>query len=361
MLQQMDKLWWKITGAVLVLFSIIAGLWLPVGPGVDHVSPTSLTTGRSIALQITGYNTHFKSAAPSQQVWLRHAYPGDTLYLCLQQLDITGEDHLSAAIDLPQLPTVHANKTYDLVLNNDVDGSFVLRDAILIRQSGKDSASAEVPACTPTVSVNDPAYLSLPHRIILYETIRNLFFHVPMWFVMTALLLLSFIAAILYLRHEEAKWDLLSAELVNVAIFFGLLGFATGSLWGNFTWGNLGDWVLRDTKVLGSLIALLMYLAYFVLRGSLPEAEKKARIGAVYNIFAFVLFIVFIYVLPRMSSTLHPGSGNNPAFNIYDVDDTMRWIFYPAVLGWILVGLWLSSIRTRMRYVAEKIQWKKLR
>ncbi len=329
MLKQMYRQWWKIVGALLVLISLVAGLALPIGPGIVFTTVDQIQIGSSASATITGYNTHFASGQPSLQVLLRH----DTLYICGKVQEVASEDHVLVYFDVPDnLPANHTDKVYDLVINNDIDGTFALRKAITILGTG---ASEEAYAgCQPEVSVNEPAYLSLPYRIILYETIRNLFFHVPMWFVMTFLLLLSFVQAIRYLSSMDAKHDVLSAELVNVAIFFGILGFVTGSLWGHFTWGNLGDWLLKDTKVLGALIALLIYLAYFVLRGSLRDEAKKARISAVYNIFSFVLFIVFIYVLPRMTESLHPGNGGNPAFNIYDVDDTMRPVFYTVVSRW---------------------------
>ena len=350
MLKQMYRQWWKILGALLVLISLVAGLALPIGPGIVSISVDQLQTGSTATTNITGYNTHFATGQSSLQVLLRH----DTLYLCGQVREIAGEDHLVADFVIPDnLPTNHTDKVYDLVINNDVDGTFALRKVVTILGTGTTEGAQA--GCRPEVSVNEPAYLSLPYRIILYETIRNLFFHVPMWFVMTFLLLLSFVQAIRYLSSMQTKHDILSAELVNVAIFFGVLGFATGSLWGHYTWGNLGDWLLKDTKVLGALIALLIYLAYFVLRGSLRDEAKKARISAVYNIFSFVLFIVFIYVLPRMTESLHPGNGGNPAFNIYDVDDTMRPVFYTAVIGWILMGLWLASIRTRIRFIHNTI------
>lgn len=361
MIRQMDKLWWKLIGAVFVLFSLAAGLLLPTGPGVVSALPTTSFSGDKIAVSITGYNTHFESAVGTNQVWLRHNGIDDTLYLCTEDIQVVHEDKVVATFLLPHpLPEGHQDKVYDILLNNDIDGTFALRNHITIqhREASDSTFSVPLSTCEVAVNQNDPTYLSLPYRIVLYETIRNLFFHVPMWFVMTMLLLISFVYSIMYLRKGNLKHDFLAAELVNVGILFGILGFATGSLWGHYTWGNLGDWLLRDTKVLGALIALLMYLAYFVLRGSLQDEEKKARIGAVYNIFAFVLFIMFIYVLPRMTETLHPGNGGNPAFNIYDVDDNMRWIFYPAVIGWILMGLWLTSIRTRIRYIEHHIHWR---
>ena len=52
---------------------------------------------------------------------------------------------------------------------------------------------------------------------------------------------------------------------------------------------------------------------------------------------------------------MHPGSGGNPGFNMYDLDSRMRLIFYPAVIGWILIGVWIVSIRVKVRTLEEKI------
>jgi heme exporter protein C len=58
--------------------------------------------------------------------------------------------------------------------------------------------------------------------------------------------------------------------------------------------------------------------------------------------------------LPRMVDSLHPGSGGNPAFKAYDLDKYMRLVFYPAVAGWILFGLWVASLRIRIALIKYK-------
>lgn len=131
---------------------------------------------------------------------------------------------------------------------------------------------------------------------------------------------------------------------MNVSLLFGILGITTGSLWARATWGG---WWTYDTKLNGSALTLLMYFAYVVLRGSVPDAHKRGRLAAVYNIFAFMLMLVFIMVLPRLTDSLHPGNGGNPAFSAYDLDDSLRSVFYPACLGWILLGIWAFNLRLR--------------
>ena len=94
---------------------------------------------------------------------------------------------------------------------------------------------------------------------------------------------------------------------------------------------------------------MLVYLAYMILRGSLDDEHKRARLSAVYSIFAFTLMLVFIMILPRLTDSLHPGNGGNPAFSSYDLDNRMRTVFYPAVIGWTLLAAWITEIRVRMK------------
>jgi heme exporter protein C len=65
--------------------------------------------------------------------------------------------------------------------------------------------------------------------------------------------------------------------------------------------------------------------------------------------------IPLIFIIPRMTSSMHPGSGGNPGFNMYDLDSTMRRVFYPAVAGWILLGVWIASTRIRILEAEDKI------
>ncbi len=188
----------------------------------------------------------------------------------------------------------------------------------------------------------------VPRQPILNETIRNVYFHVPLWFSMMILMTASMWYAIKYLRFGQIEADEYSVEFANVAIFFGVLGFLTGSLWGNYTWG---DWLPKDPKIIAVEVGLLIYSSYFILRSSFEDEQRKARLSAIYNIFAFATFIPLVWILPRLTDSLHPGNGGNPAFGKYDMDNQMRMVFYPAVIGWILLGVWITSLRIRIRII----------
>src|SRR5688500_14721308 len=146
--------------------------------------------------------------------------------------------------------------------------------------------------------------MAVPRLEILNETVRALYFHVPMWFGMVLLFLISVYYAIRYLRNPLSDHDRKSVEYAHVGMAFGILGMVTGMIWANYTWGS--PWH-GDPKQNGAAIALLVYMAYFILRASIQNEEQRARLSAVYNIFAFAAMVPLIFIIPRLTSSMHPG------------------------------------------------------
>jgi heme exporter protein C len=193
--------------------------------------------------------------------------------------------------------------------------------------------------------------MPVPKLDILEQSIRNLYYHVPMWFGMILLLLASAINAVKYLRTSDMRFDIRSEQQARMGIVFGIMGLVTGMVWAKNTWGAY--WT-NDPKLNSAAIGMLMYLAYTVLRGSMEDDEKRARVSAVYNLFSFPVFVVLIFILPRLTDSLHPGNGGNPGFNSYDLDSRLRMVFYPAVIGWTLIGFWIAQLYSRIEQLKKQ-------
>ena len=183
-----------------------------------------------------------------------------------------------------------------------------------------------------------------------------------MWFGMMILFIVSFVYSIKYLRTSSHRYDIFASNFAAMGSFFGILGYATGIIWANYTWltdqhQSLAN-VLKEPKLIGAAIALLIYGAYFVLRGSLTDIDKKARVSAVYNILAFAMLFPSIWIIPRLVGSLHPGApgsdSGNPALNFNDIDSRLRMVFYPGVIGWTLLGVWIATIKIRLQLLKDK-------
>ena len=188
----------------------------------------------------------------------------------------------------------------------------------------------------------------VPELPILNETIRNLYFHVTIWFALMVILSISVVYSIRYLYKNKEEDDIIASESIHVGMLFAVLGILTGMVWANFTWG--APWV-NDPKLNGVAISMLFYLAYLILRNAIDDETKKARVSAVYNLFAFSMFIIFIWVMPRLTDSLHPGNGGNPGFGKFDLDNRMRMVFYPAIVGWTIIGIWILEFRIRIKKI----------
>ena len=197
---------------------------------------------------------------------------------------------------------------------------------------------------------------NVPAREILHETIRNLYFHVCMWNTMMILFTVSVVYAVKYLRFGRVNDDINSINFAKVGMLFGVLGYTTGIIWASYTWTEYASstQIFSEPKLLGAAIALLVYFAYLVLRGSITDIDKRAKISAVYSIFAYVMLFPSIWILPRLLESLHPGREGNPGMNFKDLDGRLRIVFYPAIVGWTLLGIWLTSLGIRLDLLKEK-------
>lgn len=341
--QLIYKSWWKVLAVVLLVYVHLMGMLAPLKPGITGVMPGSARTGQEISVQVEGYNTHFNEAEDSLRAWLKL---DEKRALAASKIAVKSETQVEITFQIPAyLPVDQRVQDLSLVLDNAIDGAFVRPSALLVTQDSIDPAMGEKTWVNATIQrVHTHEGITYPFRSILGETIRNTYFHVSLWLAMVILFIAALVYSIRYLRSQQVTDDEWASSLTTVGILYGLLGLITGAIWAKYTWGQFWSW---DIKQFTTLIALLIYLAYFSLRSAFPDHERKARISAVYNIFAFTALIPLIYVLPRLTDSLHPGNGGNPALGGEDLDNTMRMVFYPAVLGWTLIGCWMASLYYR--------------
>lgn len=349
------KLWLKIICIVFLVYTAVFAFKTPLIPGGMDVSTDQLQPGKNTFTYI-GYNTHFDAANQQQQFFISVGKQ----YYCAEVLHVEDATHAVISVDLPD---TLSSKTIGFYSNNDLDGTVYIRksidtDAFVINEQ------SNLGTCDPQVKTDEHSQFGYPFQIVIYETIRNLMWHVPMWFTMFLLMGFSFAYSIKYLnqsgRSEDnsiAKYETLSlldrkaATSASVGLVFCILGLTTGSFWARFTWG---DWWPNDPQLNGALVVFIVYVAYFILRGSTKDEEKRGRLAAIFNIFALVMMVILLMVMPRFSESLHPGKDGTPAFSAYDLNSTLRTIFYPAVIGWALLGYWIYSLVLRIRNLEIK-------
>ncbi len=341
----MKQYWWKILTVLILLYVFIVGLSAPLGQGITSTSPTMLTSGNTVVLKVEGYNTSFTQG--KNEAWLKL----DSAHsIAAKSVEVIDDNHLTMSYILPnELPNNVENAPATLVVNNTVKGYAIYPGAASIQANQTIDSTNTAIWTTIAYALTENTDFDFPFRNILVETIRNLYFHVPLWFGMIIILLVAMIQSIKYLRNDfDFQYDIKARAYVQVGFLFGILGILTGGIWAKFTWGEFWSFDIKQNM---TAVALLIYSAYFLLRVSFEDEQQKAKLAAIYNIFAFVSLIPLLFVIPRMYDSLHPGNGGNPAFGGEDLDNTMRTVFYPAVIGFTLLGAWIANLLIRVENI----------
>ena len=334
---------WKISGFVLVAYVLIMVFTVPMGPGLLEFRASGEATAEiesglnAPEYILTGFGTHWGVESEQLQVIVR----SNKNLVALEVIEVLDDTHARVGVSLPySLPS----KSWDVLINHSIDGTLLLENGLFLADRFIDESIA-LPLLTLAEAPGTLTF-HFPYQPRILETIRNLMLHVPMWFTMFVLMGIAFVASIRQLSSPRGITEDEKAEAaVNAGLLFGILGLITGSVWARFTWGA---WWVDDPQLNGALVTVLVYSGYSVLRNSVESERLRARLSAVYNLFAFVILVILLMVLPRFSESLHPGKGGNPGFNSYDLDSALRAAFYPAVIGWILIGIWMYRINLRL-------------
>lgn len=187
---------------------------------------------------------------------------------------------------------------------------------------------------------------------------RIIFFHVPMSWLAVLAFFMSMWYGISYLRKKEIKYDIKSATAAELGFIFSILATITGSIWAKFNWGSFWNWDPRETSI---FVLLLIYGAYFSLRSALENEERRASLSAVYSIVAFVTVPFFVFIMPRIMFSLHPGGEGSsaPIINANGkmyMDMNMRYVFYASLIGFSVLYVWLFQLRTKISLIAYNNQ-----
>ncbi len=139
---------------------------------------------------------------------------------------------------------------------------------------------------------------------------RIFYFHLPIAISAYLAFAVVFVSSILYLRSKQQKWDLTALSAAEVGVVFAFLTMVSGSLWAKSAWGEY--WVTWDVRLNTSLVLLLIYLAYLMVRQAVEEPEKRARLSAVFGITGFIgVPLSFLSIRLWNRATVHPAAELN--------------------------------------------------
>jgi len=269
--------------------------------------------------------------------------------------------------------SIHTNeqtgKTYINVFGNsdysdNVHKIYVNQDNYEILKSSNDwivrtSLNHETGDMKIAEIVQSNPFMVYPYIISLEDRIKILNFHVPMAWIAVLSYLISMIYSIRYLRTSDYKYDISAVSAAALGTLFAILATTSGMVWAKFNWGSFWNWDPRETSI---FILLLIYFAYFALRDGIEREDVRGRSSAVYSIIAFVTVPFLVFVMPRITAGLHPGSqGDNmggPILNTQRgmLDSQLLFAYGLSMLGFTLIYFWMLNLTIRTNLLKKKFE-----
>ena len=175
------------------------------------------------------------------------------------------------------------------------------------------------------------------------ETSRILFFHVPQAWIATLAFLISMIASAVYLARRRVKADYLAQSAAELGFLFCVLATITGSVFAKATWGVFWNWDPRQTSI---VILLMIYGAYFAIRSAVSDPDRRRVFAGVYSILAFVTVPFLVFVVPRITTSLHPENTMNPASP--GMDPKTLKVFLGSLFTYTGLFVWMLRLKIRV-------------
>ena len=178
------------------------------------------------------------------------------------------------------------------------------------------------------------------------EASRVFYYHIPQAWICVLAFLMSMIYSIRFLKTRDIALDDRAAEAARLGFIFCVLATVTGSIFAKVTWGSFWNWDPRETSV---FILLLIYGAYFALRGAVEVEERRATLSAVYSIFAFITVPFLIFVVPRITPSLHPEDSVINQDMKFTMGASVRMIFFSSLAVFTVIYFWMFNLARRVR------------
>jgi heme exporter protein C len=153
--------------------------------------------------------------------------------------------------------------------------------------------------------------LGVPADRLQGDAQRIMYVHVPAAWLAYLAFLVTLIGSLGYLLRRELRFDRLAAASAEIGLLLTAAAIASGALWGKVTWGIWWDW---DPRLTTTAVMFVVYAGYVLLRMSIIERVRRARLAAVLGIIGFAnVPIVHFSVLwwrglHQPPSVLRPGS-----------------------------------------------------
>jgi heme exporter protein C len=172
---------------------------------------------------------------------------------------------------------------------------------------------------------------------------RIMYVHVPSAWIAYAAFFVTLVGGILYLARRDLAYDRIAAASAEIGLVFTGLTIVAGAIWGKATWGKWWDW---DPRLTTTAILFVIYAGYLLLRQSIVDRARRARLAAVLGIVGFInvpvvhFSVLWWRGLHQAPTVLRPGDPT--------IDHVMLAELIASLLSFSLVYVWLLGRRIEL-------------
>jgi heme exporter protein C len=172
---------------------------------------------------------------------------------------------------------------------------------------------------------------------------RIMYVHVPSAWLAYAAFFVTLLGSALYLVRRDLRFDRLAAASAEIGLLFTGLTIVTGAIWGKATWGKWWDW---DPRLTTTAILFVIYAGYLLLRQSLVDRQRRARLSAVFGIIGFLnvpvvhFSVLWWRGLHQPPTIIRPGDPT--------IDHLLLAELLASVASFTLAYLWLLRRRVNL-------------
>lgn len=198
-------------------------------------------------------------------------------------------------------------------------------------------------AAVALIATTSVALFGVPADAAQGDVQRIMYVHVPGAWLAYLAFFVTLGAGLLCLVRSDLRYDRVAVASAEIGLVLTGLTIATGAIWGKATWGKWWDW---DPRLTTTAILFVVYAGYLLVRQSIVDRRRRARLAAVFGIVGFLnvpvvhFSVLWWRGLHQPPSVIRPGQPT--------IDPVLLATLLASVLSFTLVYLWLLRQRVAL-------------
>jgi heme exporter protein C len=148
-----------------------------------------------------------------------------------------------------------------------------------------------------------------------------------------------------YLVTRNTKFDRLAASSAELGVVLIAYALISGSLWGRVTWGTFWEW--SDARIVTTLLMMLVYVGYLMVRGLIEDPARRARVAAALGTVAAVA-VPINYMSVYWWRTLHQTPSISAVQKKSYLNPELGLALLVMVVGFTLLYVYMLRFRSQI-------------